>query len=217
MEISPLHVEEEYKPEITPYNGPLAYFINNANFGKEDPDNEESSNLVDLLPLARQGIALNNTFKTLFAMYLKVNALMRNGKIEPNEVFDETFGGYIPCLYVQKQTGTKSHTERVTVGNKVYPNFKVVTPVFDIIYNDDNLNTYQVLGGKFPNFDPENFDVSFLKDVIDLNLYYQGDIENTDSLRNLYDQITTDPEVLSQLYWENRKVQEIWTERRWKS
>lgn len=192
-----------FGPVVAPPNGALAYFFNNGDFGLSDQRNADSPNLIDLLPLARQGIALRSTVNNLFYAHIYTSNLLDGKYITSTEVMNEAFGGTIPCLYLKQQTGTKTENKRVQGEDGDWTTIQVEKPVYKKIYNDyDLVNTYQAISNIKPEFNPNRFDIYYTQTISNLNLFSRDDLQNIDNLKPLHDLITEDRQVKAQMLLE---------------
>jgi hypothetical protein len=157
----------------------LLNFVNNGYFGRRlNNDNKiYEYDLIEYLPLLKNGYALRASITMLIRIYTRINGLNDNidKKIYTDSLMHYIFAGPIPALFYLYQP---------------IPNFRLKILMENAI--DRNLiqkplNTYEVISRLYPTFNPEHHEYNYLRYYVLLNSYLREDIENDPNFQEVID------------------------------
>lgn len=153
----------EARPQHIGYLGEaLNYFFNNAVMNLYDED--IAINLMDLFPLLKQRRALRYTVYLMLVNYVFTNGLVNSANLQyvlPDTLFDTSFNGTIPALLYYYQD----------------PDSHIITaiPMQEAIergLTHNHSNTYQAIQVVHPTFNPQNFNIILLRDIVNLDIIF---------------------------------------------
>lgn len=162
----------------------LQYFFSRAVMNLYDGNNPV--NILDYCPMLKQGHALSTTSVAVFALYSRINGLMRGRYVVPDAIMVEAFGGTIPAYYYM-DAARKIPMEQALSDGLI----------------DTPLNTFQAIQIRSPQFNPNSFGFYFYQNMITLNSFNYVDAENGG------DELLHNQELVLQLGYENALMKKI--------
>ena len=203
-------IGDENLPVFAPNNGALSYFLNNGDFGQVNLGEDGYQPLMDLLPLARQGFAFEDTFTKLLYAHIYANDLLHDGKIYPSETMNIAFGGVIPSLYVKIQVGKYIDEKIIGYEDDILIVEQYSIPIYEKEHNRDLLNTYQAISKIKPKFDYNSFGASMIPSILTINI-----VEWEDGILSIFqplgNDLFEDPQIIHQLFLERKIVSDALT------
>lgn len=129
----------------------------NDYFGPRDPlriiTHDYLEPLMNSLPHARNGLMLRGIMYTLLALYAKNNSLTRpRNQFASDAIMEHCFGGNIPVQHIVINRNLLSMSDALDRGLIAYP-----------------LNTFEEMNHIYPNFNPDNFNITHLMELVYLN------------------------------------------------
>ena len=128
--------------------------------------------LMNSLQLARQGYLLRNTTTMLFYIYAHTNQLQAADNAQyarSDEIMNDAFASNIPAAFYSYKVEVHPATENKKAKYKTYK-----IPMADAVSRGviaGPQNTYQVISGSYPAFDPARFNTYFYQNIAAANYY----------------------------------------------
>ena len=166
----------EFKGPFNPVKVGLVFtslFTNKkAKFGfapNADGTGFSNTNLMDDLPMAKNGYLLLNSVRLLMYIYTNANDMKskepKKGQINiPDNLFNEIFGKLPALYYDEPNESNKNKNNKVLMDNSGH-----------------EMTTYDVISNKIPKFNRNEIANYFLNSLVSLNVYTNDDLSDKDS------------------------------------
>lgn len=189
-------------------------------FGRLDPSNPKSPNLLDSLPQAKNGFLMRTTLSSLMFIYGFANSLNTTDKqniITPNKAMNDAFGKTPATFYKFPKTNKLKKILLTEAAKQKLVDGK--SSSYALVAIDNPGTATGAKGQTLPAFTPDQFHTYFYQNLASLNYFTDGDLsrafESTgDAKWSGLQAKLNDPKIREAILNEYNLVKE--TSRRWK-